>query len=66
MVGPYKGTDPQNHWQQQATPVKYDSSDRLHVLLSTLVCVAEEDLTHRVFHFQLAPDIQTHDLLIRS
>ncbi len=35
MVGPYKGTDPQNHWQQQATPVKYGFSDKLHALLST-------------------------------
>jgi hypothetical protein len=64
-VGPFKGTDPQNYWQQQATPVKYGSSDRLHALLSTLVYVAE-DLAHRVFHFQLAPEIQTHDLPIRS
>jgi hypothetical protein len=56
MVGPYKGTDPQNHWQQQATPVKYGSSERLHALLSILVYVAE-DMTHRVFHFQLAPKI---------
>jgi hypothetical protein len=65
MVGPYKGTDPQNHWQQRETPVKYGSSDRLHALLSTHYYV-DEDLAHRVFHFQLAPEIQTHDLPFRS